>query len=305
MALSYEATGVVQVELAGGILLVERADALQVAFGLLGQGLVLVQLGSGLVDAGLVDLGVDDEERLSAADIGTLLEEHLFRGSPPPGADLDELLGADASDVFAVNFNVVGSDGLDFDYGIDGVSEVRDGRTTKALRRSARCRRSGSPRSVSRSGERGLRPPCRVQGCDARHGLPAGRFSRRENSMFQSKIPECLPGMFPVQGCKSTNFFSNKRIFRANMMPRTNKSALFTRNRPFRTGLGGSLSLPVHLSFACLSFVPVAAPFSRRPAFLRISPGLLFFGCRSTPAAFQRKKVGKIFGTSLLLLPLH
>ena len=86
---------------------------MQVAFGLLGQGLVLVQLGLGLVDAGLVDLGVDDEEGLSAADIGSLLEEHPFEEALDPCADLDELLGADASHVFPVDLDVVRPDGFD------------------------------------------------------------------------------------------------------------------------------------------------------------------------------------------------
>ena len=117
--------GIVQVELAGGILLVERADALQVAFGLLGQGPVLVQLSPGLVDAGLVDLGVDDEKGLSAADVGTLFEEHPFEEALHPGTDLDELLGTDAADVFAVDFDVVRPDGFDLHDGIDGFRRLR------------------------------------------------------------------------------------------------------------------------------------------------------------------------------------
>ena len=106
--------------MARGILLVKRTDAFQVAFGLEGHGLVLVQLGPGLIGACLIELGVDDEQGLPFADIGTLFEHHLFEEALDPGSDLDELLGADASDVFAVEFDIVGLDGLDFDHGPDG-----------------------------------------------------------------------------------------------------------------------------------------------------------------------------------------
>lgn len=105
---------------ARSVLLVKRTDAFQVAFGLEGHGLVLVQLGPGLIGACLIELGVDDKQGLPFADIGTLFEHHLFEEALDPGSDLDELLGADASDVFAVEFDIVGLDGLDFDHGPDG-----------------------------------------------------------------------------------------------------------------------------------------------------------------------------------------
>lgn len=63
-----------------------------------------------------IEFGVDDEQRLSLADIGALFEHHLFEEALDAGADFDELLGADASDVFAVKFYIVGLDGFDLDH---------------------------------------------------------------------------------------------------------------------------------------------------------------------------------------------
>ena len=104
--------GVVEVELARGALLVERADALQVALRLEGLRLGLVQLCPGLVGPGPVEARVNDEKGLAPLDIGSFGEEHLLEISLYPGADLDELLGADASHVLAVNAHVLGLDGL-------------------------------------------------------------------------------------------------------------------------------------------------------------------------------------------------
>ena len=67
-----------------------------------------------------IEFGVDDEQRLSLADIGALFEHHLFEEALDAGADFDELLGADASDVFAVKFYIVGLDGFDLDHRPDG-----------------------------------------------------------------------------------------------------------------------------------------------------------------------------------------
>ena len=53
--------GVVQVELACGILFVKRPDACQVAFGLECKGFVFLELGARLIHACAVELGVDDE----------------------------------------------------------------------------------------------------------------------------------------------------------------------------------------------------------------------------------------------------
>ena len=105
--------GVVEVELARGILFVEGADALQVALGLEGLRLGLVELGLCLVDACAVELRVDDEEGLAFLDIGALREEHSFEVALDPRADLDELLGADASDILAVDADVLDVDRLD------------------------------------------------------------------------------------------------------------------------------------------------------------------------------------------------
>ena len=56
---------------------------------------------------------------MSAAHVGTLLEEHLLEESLDPGADFDELLSADTADVFAVDFDVVRAYGFDLDDGKD------------------------------------------------------------------------------------------------------------------------------------------------------------------------------------------
>ncbi len=104
--------GVVQVELARRILLEKRTDALQVAFRFQLEGLVFLQLGTGAVCAGLVELRVDDEEHLVLINISTLLEKHLFEVALDAGAYLDELLRTDAAYVFAVDLHVFGGYGF-------------------------------------------------------------------------------------------------------------------------------------------------------------------------------------------------
>ena len=98
--------------MARGVLLVERADAFQVAVGLEFQSLVFVQLCLRLVYPGFVELGVDDEQRLPLLDVGSLLEKHFFEEALHPGADFDELLGADAAYVIAIDIDVFGRYGF-------------------------------------------------------------------------------------------------------------------------------------------------------------------------------------------------
>ena len=104
---------IVQIELAGGILRIERADAFQVALGLLGQCAILVELRLGLVHAGAVDLGVDDEERLPLLHVASLAEEHPFEITLHAGPHLDELLRTDAPHELAVDLHVLRGDRLD------------------------------------------------------------------------------------------------------------------------------------------------------------------------------------------------
>jgi hypothetical protein len=105
--------GIVEVELAGGVLLVERTDAVQVALGLQSLRPGLVELGPSAVGAGAVELRVDDEEGLPLIDIGTLGEEHPFEVTLDAGADFDELLGANTPHILAVDIDVLRDDGLD------------------------------------------------------------------------------------------------------------------------------------------------------------------------------------------------
>lgn len=100
----------------------------------------LVELRLGLVHAGAVELGVDDEERLALLDIGTLGEEHAFEVSLHAGADLHELLGADAADVFAVDVHVLGRHGL---YGYDRELDHGRARTEDQIEHTGRNQHGG------------------------------------------------------------------------------------------------------------------------------------------------------------------
>ena len=77
--------------LRGGVLLVERAYARQVALGFESLCTRLVELRAGLLGACAVYLGVDYEERLTLLYIGALLEEHLLEVALDTGTDFDEL----------------------------------------------------------------------------------------------------------------------------------------------------------------------------------------------------------------------
>ena len=94
--------GVVQVQAAGGVLLEERTDTLQVPLGLELQGFVLVELGFGPLHVRAVRLGVDDEQGLVLPDVGAFLEQYLLEVSLDPCTYLHELLGTDFSGVLTV-----------------------------------------------------------------------------------------------------------------------------------------------------------------------------------------------------------
>ena len=110
--------GVVQVQAAGGVLLEEGTDTLQVPLGLELQGLVLVELGFGPLHVRAVRLGVDDEQGLVLPDVGAFLEQYLLEVSLDPCTYLHELLGTDFSGVLTVYFHVVDDHGLRLDYRI-------------------------------------------------------------------------------------------------------------------------------------------------------------------------------------------
>ncbi len=109
--------GVVQVELAGGVLFVEGADAVQIALSFQCLCLGLVQLGFCAVGPGAVELRVDDEQRLPLFNIGAFGKEHPFEVALHAGADFDELLGTDAAYIFAVDVDVLCRDGFHLHHG--------------------------------------------------------------------------------------------------------------------------------------------------------------------------------------------
>ena len=76
-----------------------------------------VELCAGFIGIGPVETRVDYEQSLSLFYIGSFFEKHAFEVSFHAGVDLDELLGADAAYVFAVDIYVAGLDGLNFNYG--------------------------------------------------------------------------------------------------------------------------------------------------------------------------------------------
>ena len=107
----------------------QRADAVQVAFGLLGLRAGLVELRACAVDACAVEARVDHEEGLALVDVGAFGEEHLLEVAFDAGADLHELLGADAADVFAVDVDVLGGGrfhGYDRQVGLHGLRPQDD-----------------------------------------------------------------------------------------------------------------------------------------------------------------------------------
>ena len=98
--------GVIQVELTGGILLIQRTNTVQVALGLQSLGPGFVQLRLGLVRTGAIDRRVDDEKRLALLNIGSLGKEHLLQITFDAGPDLDELLGPDTAHVLAIDADI-------------------------------------------------------------------------------------------------------------------------------------------------------------------------------------------------------
>ena len=91
--------GVIQVELTGGILLIQRTNTVQVALGLQSLGPGFVQLRLGLVRTGAIDRRVDDEKRLALLNIGSLGKEHLLQITFRRGPGSHELLGPDTAHV--------------------------------------------------------------------------------------------------------------------------------------------------------------------------------------------------------------
>ena len=136
--------GVVQFELAGRALLVERTDTVEVALGLEGLRARLVELRLGLIDTRPVHERVDHEKRLPFLDIGAFGEKHLFEVALDTGTDFDELLGADAAHVIAVNIDVLCGHGF---HGHDRKRDRRRPRPEQQSKQQARDDRGAGYRN--------------------------------------------------------------------------------------------------------------------------------------------------------------
>ena len=99
--------GIVQIELARGILLIKRTQALYVAFGLGRLRFVLLELRLRLFDARLILIVIDIKEGFVHADPFALFERHFFEKPFDPGIDLDTAGRLDQADIIPVNFDIV------------------------------------------------------------------------------------------------------------------------------------------------------------------------------------------------------
>ena len=99
--------GIVQVQLAGGVLCIQRTDTLQVPLCLPFLRLVFLKLRTCLVRLGTVLLLVDDKQDLILCYIGSFLKEHLFQKAFHTGTYLHELLRPDAPHVFPVDVHIL------------------------------------------------------------------------------------------------------------------------------------------------------------------------------------------------------
>ena len=99
--------GVVQVQLAGCILFIQRTDTVQVTLSLAGCCFVLLQLGTCLVCFGTVFILINDKECLVSFYISSFLEKHLFEETLYAGANFYKLLSTDSAHVFSINFYIL------------------------------------------------------------------------------------------------------------------------------------------------------------------------------------------------------
>jgi hypothetical protein len=116
---------IVEIELAGGILLVKRPDAVQVALGFQCLRTGFVQLSPRPVRPGAIKFRIDDKEGLSFVDMRSFGEKHLLEIAFHTGVDFDELLCPDPSHIFPVYVHVVRSHRFDRDDRVDGLLRLR------------------------------------------------------------------------------------------------------------------------------------------------------------------------------------
>ena len=98
--------GVVEIELAGSILLVKRTDTLQIALRLQRLRFILLQLRTHLVCLSLVLVLIDNKQHLVLIHISTFCKQHLLKIALNASAHFYELLSAYTTYIFAVNLYV-------------------------------------------------------------------------------------------------------------------------------------------------------------------------------------------------------
>ena len=91
--------GLIVILLADELLLNQLGITLQVALGLARQGLVLFQVGFGLLQGRLIGPGIDDEEQVALFDVLALLKIDLDQLPGDPGLDAHGGVRLDVADV--------------------------------------------------------------------------------------------------------------------------------------------------------------------------------------------------------------
>ena len=97
---------IIQIQLAGGILRIQRANTLQVTFGLQRLRLVFLQLRAGLISLCTVLVLIDDKQDLILCYILTFGEKHTLQVSLYARTNFYKLLRANTAYIFAKNFHI-------------------------------------------------------------------------------------------------------------------------------------------------------------------------------------------------------
>ena len=99
--------GIVEIELAGCILLIKRTDTFEVVLCFAFLRPILIQLSRGFVDFCLILPLVDDKQCLVFLDVGSFFKKHLFEKSFYTGVYFDKLLRTYTAYIFSVYTDVV------------------------------------------------------------------------------------------------------------------------------------------------------------------------------------------------------